>query len=62
MGKPTPAYITVPDAAVIIGCTQATIRRRIEDGTLPAYRLGPRSIRIKREDLGLLLQPVEVTA
>jgi excisionase family DNA binding protein len=28
-----------------------TIRRRISDGTIPAYRFGRRQIRIKLEDL-----------
>ena len=62
MSRPTPepcAYITINQAADITGCTTGTIRRRIEDKTLPAYRFGPRSIRIKREDLDLLFERVE---
>jgi len=65
--SPTPAapeyeYITAYEAAALVGCTHATIRRRINDGTLPAYRFGPRTIRIKREDLDLLFNPVQAQA
>ena len=62
MAAPAPEYITLIEAAAIAGCTHATIRRRITDGTLPAYRFGPRSIRIKREDIGLLFNRVQADA
>lgn len=62
MTTPRPEYIDVLTAAKIVGCTPGTIRRRIEDGTLTAYRLGPRAIRIKRDDLDMLLSRVEVSA
>lgn len=62
MTTPHPEYIDVHAAAKIVGCTPGTIRRRIEDGTLTAYRLGPRAIRIKRDDLDMLFSRVEVSA
>lgn len=62
MTTPHPEYIDVHTAAAIVGCTVGTIRRRIEDGTLPAYRFGPRAIRIKRDDIDLLFSRVEVSA
>jgi excisionase family DNA binding protein len=38
-------------AAEITDQSVRTIRRRISDGSLPAYEFGPRHIRIKLEDL-----------
>lgn len=38
-------------AAEITEQSVKTIRRRISDGTIPAYRFGPRQIRIKLEGL-----------
>jgi len=38
-------------AAEITEQSVRTIRRRISDGSLPAYKFGPRHIRIKLEDL-----------
>lgn len=50
--------LTVQVAAQYTNQSERTIRRRIADGSLPAYRVGPRAIRIKRDDLDQLLQPV----
>lgn len=44
-------YVSLADAAEILGQSVKTLRRRIAAGTLPAYRFGPRSIRVKLEDL-----------
>jgi excisionase family DNA binding protein len=44
-------YLTLPQAAEIVGLSVKTLRRRISAGSLTAYRFGPRSIRIKRSDL-----------
>lgn len=49
--KPLPTYISLDQAAEITDQSVKTIRRRISDGTIPAYRFGPRQIRIKLEDL-----------
>lgn len=37
------------------GVSERTVRRRIAEGKLPAYRFGPRHIRIRREDVEALL-------
>lgn len=38
-----------------------TLRRRIAAGDLPVYRVtGTRSIRVRREDVEALFQPIEV--
>lgn len=44
-------YLTLPEAADIVGQSVKTLRRRIAAGALTAYRFGPRSIRVKRADL-----------
>lgn len=44
-------YLTLPDAADYVGQSVKTLRRRIAAGTLPAYRFGPRSIRVRLADL-----------
>lgn len=44
-------YVSLERAAEITEQSVKTIRRRISDGTIPAYRFGPRQIRIKLEDL-----------
>ena len=31
---------SVPKVAAILGCTSGTVRNRIEDGTIKAYRIG----------------------
>jgi excisionase family DNA binding protein len=49
-------YLTPAEAAVLLRTVPSTIYRHIEDGTLPAIRLGPRFIRIKRSDLDALRQ------
>lgn len=54
-------YVSLEEAAEWYGCTQRTIRNRIREGVLPAYRLGrgPKArIRIAVEDLEKLLQPI----
>lgn len=49
--KPLPTYLSLEQAARITDQSVKTIRRRVSDGTLPAYKFGPRSIRIRLEDL-----------
>lgn len=43
------------EAARIANVHPATIRRRIADGTLKAYRIGPRLIRVDRASLEALM-------
>jgi excisionase family DNA binding protein len=50
---------TIAEAAEYLNTSPQFVRRRIADGTLPAYRLkGSRLIRIRREDLDALKYPV----
>ena len=50
--------LTIAQAADELGVSVKTIRRRIADGSLPAHRLGPRLIRIRRIDLDRFAMPV----
>lgn len=51
-------YLTLAEAAEWYGVSERTLRRRIAEGRLPAYRVGPRSIRVKAEDVEALAQPI----
>ena len=55
---PLPPLLNPTQAAAHSGVAVKTIYRYVENGTLPAVRFGPRSIRIRREDLLALLTPV----
>ncbi len=56
---PDSGDVSIADAAREIGTDQKFVRRRILDGTLPAYRLkGSRLIRIRRDDLDAIKVPV----
>jgi excisionase family DNA binding protein len=50
--------ISVNEAAEIVGVTHFTIRRRIADGSLPGYRFGPRTLRVRRSDVLAMLRPL----
>lgn len=51
--------VDIPTAAAIAGVSTKFIRRRIADGTLPAYRIrGSKLIRLNLADVQALLQPV----
>jgi excisionase family DNA binding protein len=50
-------YLTLAEAADLMAVSIKTLRRRIADGTIPAYRCG-RVIRIRAEDLERALLPI----
>ncbi len=52
-------YYTVPEAARELRVSQATVWRWIKARRLRAYRVGPRRIRIRKQDLGAVVRPVE---
>lgn len=54
MTEELPEWLTVAGAAEELGVTTKTVRRWITAGTLRAHRLGPRLLRIAREDLEAL--------
>ena len=51
--------LSVKEAAEFLGLSVSTIRRYIYDRRLPAYKIaGERLVRIRREDLEALLDPM----
>ncbi|MCB8912060.1 helix-turn-helix domain-containing protein [Rhodococcus rhodochrous] len=51
---------TVLEAAQLLAVSHQTIRARIEDGSLPAYKVGPHRnapLRIRATDIEALLRP-----
>lgn len=46
-----PVYLSIDDAAEMMSLSTKTIRRRISDGSIPAYRCGRRNIRIRLDEL-----------
>lgn len=57
MTTPDRRYYTVAGAATLLQVSPSTIWRWIAAGRLPAQRLGPKTIRIVREDIDALRQP-----
>ena len=49
--KRLPVYVSLDEAAEVMSLSVKTIRRRIADGTIPAYQCGRRPIRIRLDDL-----------
>jgi len=50
-------FYTVAEAARVLDVNPSTIWRWIEARQLPAVRVGPRSIRIRKQDLEALVRP-----
>lgn len=50
--------VSPTEGAEYLGVTTRTIRRRIADGSLTAYRMGPRLIRVDLNELDNLLRPI----
>ena len=53
-----PVYLSIEQAAEVMSLSAKTIRRRIADGTIPAYQCGRRAIRIRLEDLEAALNRI----
>lgn len=50
--------LTLKEAAAWYGISERTLRRRIAEGRLPAYRIGPRTIRVTAQDVEALARPI----
>ena len=46
-----PVYLSIEEAVEVMSLSTKTIRRRISDGSIPAYRCGRRNIRIRLDEL-----------
>lgn len=53
----TGGYVSLTEAAAYTDLSTKTLRRRIADGTLPAFRAG-RLIKIRRDDLDVLFRQI----
>jgi excisionase family DNA binding protein len=53
------SFYSVAQAARYLGVSRSTVWRWIEGDRLPAYRVGPRNIRIRRQDLDRVVRPAE---
>lgn len=51
-------YVSLSEAAGLMSVSIKTVRRRIADGSLPAYRCGSRVIRVRVEDLDLAFRRI----
>ena len=58
MSTPSTHYLSIADAAARCGVHPKTLRRRIADGSLTAYRLGPQLIRLDPAEVDGLLRPI----
>jgi excisionase family DNA binding protein len=56
--KTLPVYLSLDEAAEVMSLSVKTIRRRIADGTIPAYQCGRRPIRIPLDDLEAALRRI----
>lgn len=50
--------VSIAQAADYSAVCTKTIRRRISDGSLTGYRMGPRVIRVDLDELDALLRPI----
>lgn len=53
-----PVYVSLEEAAQMMSLSIRTIRRRISDGTIPAYQCGRRPIRIRLDELEAALRRI----
>jgi excisionase family DNA binding protein len=56
--KALPVYLSLEEAAEVMSLSVKTIRRRIADGTIPAYQCGRRPIRIRLDELEAALRRI----
>jgi excisionase family DNA binding protein len=49
--------LTIAEAARWLRVSTVTLHRWLKTGRLPAYRIGPRAVRIRREDLMRMVTP-----
>ncbi|MGI9085388.1 MAG: helix-turn-helix domain-containing protein [Aeromicrobium sp.] len=58
----TVTYVSVKQAAEALGVTDKTFRSYIADGLVPAFRVGPKFVRIRVDDLEALARPIPTAA
>jgi excisionase family DNA binding protein len=50
-------FLTIAETAALLKVDRSTVRRWIDQGTLPAYRVGQRAVRVRRDDLAKVITP-----
>lgn len=58
---PAPDWLSLVEAADRLGVSTKTVRRRIAEGDLIAYRLGPRLLRVDAASVNALGRPLTAT-
>ena len=58
VAAPAQTFETITEAARRTGVHPRTLRRRIADGSLTGYRVGPRLIRLDPAEVNGLLRPI----
>lgn len=58
MASDLPVYISITQAADVMGVCDKTVRRHIAAGRLRAYRCGKRLIRVRVEDIEYLMREI----
>ncbi|MGE2723546.1 excisionase family DNA-binding protein [Mycolicibacterium pulveris] len=53
---PTPRRVSIRKAARHAGLDERTVRRLIDEGTIPAYQAGPRIFRIDLDEMDRALR------
>lgn len=56
--KPAPTFIGIPETATYLNVSTRMVRELIAAGALRAYRIGGKTIRIRREDVESVLSPI----
>lgn len=51
-------FCTVTEAAGLLDVSVSTVWRWVDSGKLPAFRVGPKAIRIRRQDAAAAVQPI----
>lgn len=59
--RPVGRFVTIRQAAQHAAVCTKTIRRRIADGSLTGYRLGPRVLRVDLNEVDAMLKPIPTT-
>lgn len=59
--KALPVYLSLAEAADVMSLSVKTVRRRIADGTIPAYTCGRGVLRIRLDDLESAMHLVPTT-
>lgn len=55
---PRKKAVSLSHGADYLGISVQSLRRRIADGSLPAFRVGPKSVRVYVDDLEALKRPI----